>query len=102
MYSRPQPDVLASTYERPGKPKGAALVTSWSNLHAARFGVSICFCTADYFLTEPPFDFDEPIVPETRMHCASENAASPGRLGDLNKFIICEWIQRLERIYVKI
>lgn len=62
----------ARTRGREEKETTSEGVTSWSNLYAARFGVSICFCTADYFLTRaggregPPFHFDEPIVPEAR------------------------------------
>jgi len=42
---------------------------------------------ADYFLTGPPFDSDEPIVPETR---ALENVTPAERPGDLNEFIMYE------------
>lgn len=77
-----------------GGPKGReARITSWSNLHAARFNVSICFCTADYFLTGSPFDFDEPIVPETRARAVLLKYVKKTPLAEyssgLNKFIIC-------------
>lgn len=68
-----------------------ARITSWSNLHAARFNVSICFCAADYFLTGSPFDFDEPIVLETRARAVLLVKKTPlaEYSSGLNKFITC-------------